>query len=295
MRHTQLRSFHAVAGAGGFVAGAERLNVSQPTLTAQIAALEREFDVELFHRRNRRSELTATGRDLFAITTRLFDQEEEAREFLNNAKGLRVGRLHIGAVGPYHVTEMLDAFGKRYPGIEVRVSIGNSAEVQRALLAYDTEVAILAQIDVDDRLVLMPYRRHQVVVFVHRDHALAGRDEIRLRDLVGERIIAREEGSTTRHAFETALRRAKVATRHSIEIGSREAIREAVVRGLGIGYVSEAEFIPDPSLKMIRIADADIFTIAQIAIMRERENSRIIKAFLGVVSKITSDSKRDYL
>src|SRR4051812_27953785 len=134
MRSTHLRSFHAVASAGGFVAGAERLHLSQPTLTAQIAALEREFDVELFHRRNRRSELTTAGRDLFAITTRLFAEEQEAREFLTSSKGLRTGRLRVGAVGPFHVTEMLAAFGRRYPGIQISVSIGNSLDVQRALL-----------------------------------------------------------------------------------------------------------------------------------------------------------------
>ena len=286
MRHTQLRSFHAVASAGGFVAGAERLNVSQPTLTAQIAALEREFDVELFHRRNRRSELTTAGRDLFAITTRLFDEEKEAREFLHNAKGLRVGHLRIGAVGPYHVTEMLAAFGQRYPGIQVSVSIGNSLDVQQGLLAYQTEVAVLAHIDADDRLLTIPYRRHPVLIFVNAEHRLWGRESISLRELEGERVIAREEGSTTRRAFEMALRRARITVGSSIEIGSREAIREAVIRGLGIGYVSEAEFIPDPALQVIRIDDADIFTVAQIAVLRDRANSRIINAFLSSVSDI---------
>lgn len=286
MRYTQLRSFHAVAGSGGFVAGAERLNVSQPTLTAQIAALEREFDVELFHRRNRRSEMTSAGRDLFAITTRLFDQEKEAREFLDNSKGLRVGHLRIGAVGPYHVTEMLAAFGARYPGIQLSVSIGNSFDVQRALVAYETEVAVLAHIDQDDSLVTIPYRRHPVLVFTNRQHRFADRKAIGLEDLTGERVIQRESGSTTRRAFEAAVRRAGVAIDASIEIGSREAIREAVIRGLGIGYVSEAEYIPDPALHTVRITDAEIFTVAQVAVLRERRNSRIIRAFTDVVAGI---------
>ena len=137
MKLTQLRSFHAVAQAGGFVAGAGLLNVSQPTLTAQVLALEKEFDVELFYRRNRRTELTPAGRDLHAITTRMFAEEQEARQFLAESKGLRTGQLRIGAVGPYHVTEMLSAFSTRYPGISLSVAIGNSADVQRDLQRSD--------------------------------------------------------------------------------------------------------------------------------------------------------------
>jgi aminoethylphosphonate catabolism LysR family transcriptional regulator len=288
MRSTQLRAFHAVASAGGFVAGAERLNVSQPTLTAQIAALEREFSIELFHRRNRRSELTPAGRDLLAITTRLFAEEQEAREFLNSSKGLRTGHLRVGAVGPYHVTEMLAAFGRRYPGIQISVAIGNSWDVQRALLAYETDIAVLAHMDEDERLLTIPYRRHPVIVFTNRDHRFADRRAISLCDLRDERVIAREVGSTTRRAFEAALRQAAVTLQASIEIGSREAIREAVIRGLGIGYVSEAEFIPDPALHSVMIADAEIFTEAHVAVLRERRNSRIIRAFTDVVAGILS-------
>jgi aminoethylphosphonate catabolism LysR family transcriptional regulator len=290
MRSTQLRSFHAVASAGGFVAAAERLSVSQPTLTMQIAALEREFDVELFHRRNRRSELTTAGRDLFAITTRLFAEEQEAREFLNSSKGLRTGHLRVGAVGPYHVTEMLAAFGARYPGIRISVSIGNSLDVQQALLNYETEVAVLAHIDPDDRLFTIPYSRHPVLVFTNGSHHFAAKPEISLRELEGERVIAREMGSTTRRALEAALREQNVSVDNSIEIGSREAIREAVIRGLGIGYVSEAEFVPDPALHAIRIADAEIVTVAQLVVLRERRTSRLIRAFTDVVASIVRDA-----
>ena len=70
-----------------------------------------------------------------------------------------------------------------------------------------------------------------------------------------------------------------------MEIGSREAIREAVIRGLGISYVSEAEFVPDPSLRLIPIADAEIYTYAHVVILQKRETSRIIRAFLEVVGK----------
>jgi aminoethylphosphonate catabolism LysR family transcriptional regulator len=283
MNLTQLRSFHAVATAGGFVAAADLLNVSQPTLTAQVKALETEFGIELFYRRNRRTELAPAGRDLLAVTTRLFLEEQEARELLAAAKGLRTGHLRIGAVGPFHVTEMLAPFAQQHPGIRLSVSIGNSADVQGELLDYKTDIAVLAHIDPDERLTTIPYRRHPVRVFMRADHRLAGRGTIRLAELAGEPFIARERGSTTRRAFDAAVAERGIALRTIVEIGSREAIREAVIRGLGLGYVSEAEFIPDPNLRSVAIGDAEIYTYAHVVHLRERTESRVIQAFLDVV------------
>ena len=176
-------------------------------------------------------------------------EEQDARHFLNESKGLQTGQLHIGAVGPYHVTEMLAAFSTRYPGILLRVSIGNSADVQRDLLDYKTDIAVLAHIADDERLLTIPYRQHRIVMFAHKDHRLARRKSISLKDLEGERMIVRETGSTTRRNFEAATRKAGVTPEVFMEIGSREAIRGAVIRGLGISYVSEAEFVPDPALR----------------------------------------------
>lgn len=292
MNLTQLRSFHAVASAGGFVAGAAALNVSQPTLTAQIKALEAEFGIELFFRRNRRSELTPSGRDLHAITQRLFAQEQEARQLLAAAKGLETGHLRIGAVGPYHITEMLAAFRRRYPKITLTMSIGNSLTVQRDLLDYKTDVAVLAHVDTDPRLVAIPYRRHPVLVFMRADHRLAGRRSIRLAEIANEPLVAREVGSTTRRAFEAAAEAKGVPLRTIIEIGSREAMREAVIHGIGMGYVSEAEYIPDDRLRAVRISDADIAIDAHVVYLHEREHSHIVKAFLDVVGDLLAKPAR---
>ncbi len=285
MRYTQLRSFHLVADTGGFNAAADAFNISQPTLTAQVGALEAEFGVELFVKRGRRRELSDTGRQLLAITTRLFAEEAEALAFLSDTRELRTGRLSISAVGPFHVTEMLAAFNQAYPEIELAVKLGNSAEVLDDLASYRCDVAVLAYIDEDDRLLTVPYRRHPVAVFVRSDHRFASRDSIELTELEGEPMIVREQGSTTRRAFEEALAGTGTKPHLMMEIGSREAIREAVIHGLGISYVSEAEFVPDEALKLIPIAGAEVYTYAHVVVLKQRESSRIIKAFLDVVHR----------
>ena len=189
MRYTQLRSFHAVATAGGFNAAAEAFNISQPTLTTQVAALEQEYGLDLFIKKGRRRELTDAGRQLLAITARLFAEEDEAIAFLEQSRELRHGKLSIGAVGPYHVTEMLAAFNRAYPGIGLAVKLGNSTEVLSDLVEYRSDVAVLAHIDEDERLLTLPYRRHPVAVFMRREHRLARHKSIKISALQDEPLV----------------------------------------------------------------------------------------------------------
>lgn len=294
MRHTQLRSFHAVAQRLSFTVAARELGVSQPTITTQVKSLEQEFGVELFVRRGRRIELTETGGGLLDITRRLFADEKEASDYLNETRGLKTGHLRVGAVGPYHVTDMLAAFNVRYPGIYVSVTVGNSRETLRDLLDYRTDVAVLAHVDPDARLVAIPYRRHRVVVMCPADHDFAYRRSIRAGDMEGQRLIVREAGSTTRRAFDQAMREKDVRPRVVMEIGSRESIREAVAKGIGLGVVSEKEFIPDPRIRALQVSDADIYTYAHVVHLRERQNARLVRAFLGELAgllKVSPDGR----
>ncbi|MBU8872226.1 LysR family transcriptional regulator [Reyranella sp. MMS21-HV4-11] len=295
MRHTQLRSFHAVAQRLSFTAAARELGVSQPTITTQVKSLEQEFGVELFVRRGRRIELTETGGGLLDITRRLFADEKEAADYLNETRGLKTGHLRVGAVGPYHVTDMLAAFNARHPGLYVSVTVGNSRDTLRDLLDYRTDVAVLAHVDPDPRLVAIPYRRHRVVAFCHIDHPFAQRRGIRVRDMEGQRLILREAGSTTRRAFDQAMREAHVRPQVVMEIGSRESIREAVAKGIGMGVVSEAEFIPDPRIRPLPITDAEVYTYAHVVHLKERQNARLVRAFLQVLAgllPVSSPSSR---
>lgn len=286
MNYTQLRSFHAVAAEGGFTAAARALNVGQPTITTQVKALERYFDVELFHRRGRRVRPTEAGEALFRISQRIMSLEDEAADLLNAYGGFHSGHLHVGAVGPYHATEMLSAFNERYPGIKVTVAVGNSGEMVTRLRDYSVDVAVLAHVEDDPRIHAVPYSRHPVVVFVNSAHRFARRRRIRLAELEGERMVLRETGSTTRLSFEAALRASGVRIEPVMEIGSREAVWLAVARGIGIGVVSDIEFIPHPDLHTVRVTDAEIYTTAHVTCLADRRESRLIAAFLNVAMQL---------
>lgn len=286
MRLTQLRSFFAVARAGGFTGGARLLHISQPTVTTQVRFLEETYGAELFYRRGRSVKLTPLGEQLYELAQRIFALEAEAVHLLRDSGELRSGSLRVGAVGPYHVTEMLARFNRRYPGVQVAVRIGNSASVLQELLEYRTDVAVLAQFTEDPRFHSLPYSRHPVIVFVHRSHRFARRRSIRIAELQGEGMIMREEGSTTRRAVDDALRKAGVTPRIVMEIGSREAIREAVIKGVGIGTVSEIEYVPHRDIRPVRVADAAIYTYAHVVCLQERREARLVRAFLEIAREL---------
>jgi LysR family transcriptional regulator, low CO2-responsive transcriptional regulator len=282
MNHSQLRAFHAVAIHGGFTAAAAALGVGQPTLSTQVGGLERYFGVELLHRSGRRVRLSELGADLFRITQRLFGAEAEAADLLGAVRDLAAGHLQVGAVGPYHVTEMLATFNERFPQVRVTVSIGNSQEMLERLLDFRSDVAILAQIEADPRFHSLLFSRHPVVVMAHRSHPWARRRHVNLADFAGQPMVLRETGSTTRRAFEQTLASAGIVPRIVMEIGSREAVWHAVTRNIGVGIVSEREVIPHENIKILPIADADIHTDEHVVCLAERRDSRLVAAFLAI-------------
>lgn len=286
MLYTQLRAFHGVAAHGGFTAASRVMNVGQPTLTSHVKSLEQAFDIELFHPRGRSVVLTEAGVALFKLTRRIMDLEGEARDLLQAFGDFNVGELHVGAVGPFHATEMLSLFSEKYPSIKLTVALGNSREMVNLLLDYSVDVAVLAHVEDNPRIYALPFSRHPVKLFVPVSHPFAKRRSIRIAEIEGQRMVFREKGSTTRLAFERALQQAGVSVTTVMEIGSREAVWLAVARGIGISVVSDIEFIPHPELRMVEIADAEIYTTAHVNCLRERRESRLVKAFFDVVDEI---------
>lgn len=291
MRLTQLRSFHAVARAGGFTGGARLLHISQPTVTTQVRFLEETYGIELFYRRGHTVKLTPLGEQLFEMAQKIFALESETVHLLEDSGELKSGLLRVGAVGPFHVTEMLARFNQRFPGLQVSVRVGNSEEVLEGLVDYQTDVAVLAVFTDDPRFHSVPYSRHPVVIFVNRAHRFAGRRSIRIAELEGEPMIQREIGSTTRKALDDALKKAGVAPRMAMEIGSREAIREAVIMGVGIAAVSEIEYIPDPEIRMVPVSDAEMYTHAHVVCLQERRGARLVEAFLEIVGELQRERR----
>lgn len=281
----QLRAFHAVATEGSFTGAARRLGVTQPTISSQVKALEDVYGVRLFERLGRGVTPTELGRALHDITRRLYTLEEEAREILDSAQALRTGHLKVGADGPHHIIPLLARFTNRYPWLNVSLDMGNASRVLRALRDSRIDVAVLAQLADDPRLHAIPLRTSDLVLFVPVDHAWARRATISLSAVADQRMILREAASATRQIFQQALDRAGVKPQSVMQIESREAVREAVAAGLGIGVVSRAELDPDARLHALRVDDASLEITEYVVCLQERRRLRVVRAFLEVVAE----------
>lgn len=285
MNRAQLRAFHAVATEGGFTRAAAALHVTQPTLSGQVGVLEENYGVKLFERRGRGIELTGLGTALFDVTRRLFAVESEAEQILSSAHGLASGNLRVGADAPYHVVPLLASFSRRYPGIRLSMTFGNSEHVLRELHDRRSDVAVLPDIRSDDRLYALPFRRDRLVIFVDRGHAWARRRSIRLEEIHGQKLVLREPGSTTRAIFERTMTKAKVTPGSILEIGSREAVREAVAAGLGIGVVFDSEFGRDDRLHRLSVRGAALQSMEFAVCLAERRQTRVVRAFFDLLQE----------
>ena len=281
MYFTQLRSFQAVALEGSFTGAAERLNLSQPTITQQVGDLEGVFSVELFHRQGRRVELSEVGKSLLTITERIFTTNDEAIELLEAASGKGTGHLRISAVGPLDVIPIISPISDSHPGVKISLTICNSEEALKALLDFRADVAMLASTQLDPRLHYVDFASRPLVLYVNKDHEWCRRKSIRLKQLHRKRMIIRETGSQTRLLFEKACAEAGITPMQRIEINNRDAFREAVAHGLGIGVMGDRGLVPDTRLHRISISDTEICMVRHLACLKERRNSRLIRTFLS--------------
>lgn len=288
--HSQLRAFHAVATEGSFTRAAQLLNVTQPTLSGQVRALEERFGVRLFDRRRRRIEVTDIGRNLLDITFRMFSLELEAVQVLSAAHALKRGHLRIGADAPYHSVPFLSAFHRRYPDLRLSMTMGNTKSLLDDLLDQRCDVAIAANVTTDSRIYALPFRQDHFIAFVDRAHPWARRRSVKLAELAGQRLLLREPNSNTRQTFDAAVARSNIVLGEILEIGSREAIKEAVAAGLGVGVIAQSELGDDLRLKALPFDGQQITSTEYVACLQERKNSPLVKAFLAVV-KETADAK----
>lgn len=284
--YSQIRAFHAVASHGSFTRAAAALNLSQPTLSSQVKALEAHYSVELFVPAGRGIEITPLGRKLHAITQKQFRLEAEAELLLSETRSLKAGFLRIGADSPYHALPLVARYREHYPGIEVSMNFGNSRDTLADLMARRIDVAIVPPPpEAEPRLISRLLIADRLVAFVSRTHKWAKRKRVSLKQLSTAKIILREEGSTTRAVFETAIASAGMTLEDVFEIGSREAVRAAVAEGLGVGVVSKAELILGDDIHMLPISDADLRVPEHLVCLTECAPQRTIKAVFDLLER----------
>ncbi|GAB4239402.1 MAG: LysR substrate-binding domain-containing protein [Methyloligellaceae bacterium] len=285
MNHSQLRAFHAVALEGSFTRAAAVLGVSQPTLSGHVKALETGYGVKLFNRGGREVTMTDFGHALFEITQRYFASQAEAQRLLSKVEGLIQGRLRCWADSPFTAVPLMAAFKGRFPTVQIDIEFGNSAEVLKNVLENVADVGILASIPPDKRLHILPFREDRLVVFVDRGHPWSQKRSVRLEEVAEQTLVLREAGSTTRAIFERALTNRRIEPKSVLVMEGREAVREAVAAGLGIGVVCDYEFGFDTRLHKLDVNDADLQLTECAVCRRDSRIEPVVSAFLDIVEE----------
>jgi len=282
MRYVQLRAFHYVAICGGFSRAAEALLLTQPAISDQVRKLEEEYDVLLFNRYKKQVTLTESGERLLDITKRMFDMEEQALGLLSESRALRSGTLRIVADAPHHLLHILARFRQKYPGIRVSLRSGNTESVVTSLYSYEADVGVLGQVPTSRDFDVVKLNSTPIVAFTATDHPLAGSKAVSLKDLASHSLVMRERGSKTREKLEQLAAELEIELQPAVEAEGREAVREIVASGGGVGFVSAAEFGEDSRLVPVVIDGPEILMDEALICLRERSAGKLVRAFFDV-------------
>jgi len=291
-----LRIFRAVIEQGSITAAASVLRISQPAVSRQLAEFESALGTRLVDRLPRGIRPTAAGELLAERARRIFAEEKAAERDLGELLGLYRGRLAVGAsttIGSYLVPQVFGDFAERHPGIVLDLGIGNTRAIQSDVLDGGLDLGLtegLTEGFADaDALDADVFTHDEMVLIAAPDRAggpLAGVGRVAAHDLAGLPFIEREEGSGTRQVIEAALREKGVELRPVMHLGSTEAIKNAVVRGLGIALVSRLAVALECEigrLREVEVTDLRIRRALHCLTLRGKHPSPAATEFLALL------------
>jgi DNA-binding transcriptional LysR family regulator len=282
----QLRTFKAVADNRSFSAAAQKLGLSQPSVSYQVKELEAAVGLPLLDRRGRGVALTEAGHTLFGYVRQTLNLIDEAAVAMEDLRGIRRGTLRVGAsttVGIYLMPAALGAFKRGHPSLVISLEIGNRGQVQDRVLRNDLDLAVVGPTLNDPELQSVPFLFDELSVVAPRGHPLAERPQLRLKDLRDEPFMMRETGSGTRWALEKAARRAGVKLEVGMELGSNGAIKHAVQGGLGLAVISRYATILERTsgdLVELPVSGFPIRRQWHIVYLRRRRIAGAVRAFI---------------
>jgi DNA-binding transcriptional LysR family regulator len=257
----QLRYLVSLGDLRNFTRAAEHEHVSQPALSQQIRRLEAEVGLPLVERTTRRVRLTEPGRLLVVRARRILAEIEAAEAELGELKGVRAGRLTIGAtstLGPIDLSLLLATYNGRYPGVDLTVREGPSGELARMVRDDEVDVAFLSITDQMDRdeLSLHPLIEEELVAVLPPRHRLAGRTEIAVADLAGERFVSFRENTRLRELLESAAEGAGFRPQIAFESDAVGRLRSLVAHGLGVALLPRSDAVPGSTdVAVVRLTD----------------------------------------
>ncbi len=289
--------FKATADCGGFSKAARQLHLSQPAISVQIRALEDLYGAKLFDRA-RQTTLTEAGRILYRYVEQCIKLHEEAMKAINEATGAVTGSLRLGAtltIGEYILPKLVGLFLKENREVAYTMEIANTEVIMGKLIANELDLGLIEGPVGHPQLEVERFLCDELVVVLPPSHQWADRKAVSVDELLSERLILRETGSGTRMVLEDRLKERGVRARVKVaaELGSTQAIKEAVMAGLGIAVISACTVRRETEaglLRTARVSDLALGRDLSIFYNKHRFRTRATEAFLDFLR--TKDIER---
>lgn len=234
--------FLAVVKHLNFTRAGEEIHLSQPSVSVRIRGLEEELGVKLFDQVGKKVVLLEAGRVLLPYARRAVMALDDARRAIVELQGLVRGALSIGASttpGMYLVPRIITEFSRFYPNIAIRLGIKNTGQVEEDIVGNEFDLGFVGGHLISEEIETIPWRTDELVLVVPPDNPLTRRRQIQLSDLAKQRFICREPGSASRAVVERYMADWDFPFDATLELGNPEAVKQAVMAGLGIAFLSK--------------------------------------------------------
>ena len=296
----QLAVFEACARLGSFTRAAEALHLAQPTVSTQIKKLTETVGLPLFEQIGKKVYLTPAGTALHEGCLDLFASFERLDESLARMRGLDAGRLRlaVSTTGKYFAPRLLAAFLGRHPKVDIALQIHNRQGLIERLLRNDDDLYIFSTPPTEQAVVCQPILANPMVVFARADHPLAQQRRIPFSALATEPFLMREPGSGTRMQAYQAFDSRGVEPQVRMELSTNEAIKQAILAGLGISILSRYTLGLDSEQAQLVALDIEGFPIErqwQFVYPVGKQISPVARAFMDFVRSEAGSLVEDHL
>ncbi|MDX2212427.1 MAG: LysR substrate-binding domain-containing protein [Oculatellaceae cyanobacterium bins.114] len=285
----QLKVFEATARHGSFTRAAEELFLTQPTVSMQVKQLTKAIGLPLFEQVGKRLYLTDAGRELFSTCQQIFSNLEQLEMKVADMKGMKQGHLRLAVITTtkYFMPRLLGPFCQKYPGIDVSLTVTNHEQVIERLANNQDDLYVMSQLPDHVEIKAHPFLDNPLVVIAPATHPLAKEKNITLKRLAEETFIMREPGSGTRSALQKLLDSQGLSVKVRLELGSNEAIKQAIAGGLGIAVLSRHTLTPD-TVGELTVLDVEGFPIQRewyVVYLAGKQLSVVASTFLEYLQK----------
>lgn len=296
----QLQVFESVARNLSYTRAAEELYLTQPTVSIQLKQLSEIVGLPLFEQIGKRIYLTDAGTELQKTCREIFDALARYEMRVSDMKGIKTGKLHLAVIttAKYFIPRLLGQFCQNYPGIDVALKVTNRERVLQRMAENEDDLYVLGTPPEDLDIVVEPFLENPLVVVAPSTHPLATEKNITPQRLAEEPFLMREPGSGIRLSTEEFFAERGIKLKVRMELGSNEAIKQAVAGGLGIAVMSAHTLALERSSDELVILDAQNFPIHRhwyLAYPKGKQLSVIAQAFLEFLHKESKVIGENYL